>query len=240
MSGPISKDQLDLAAARCQKLRRKLIPLSLQLQTSCNPLQLPSFQLPLCLLELHGLLRLPVEDPAWSGGAFKRKGGVVPVLNTARPRVEQYFTAWALFYEVLYGSHASDFLMGPRPTMENLPPWCFASLPLEGLPLYFASQGGAFLPRVFRCMAVYRAPFPAVLLRLYEHAWETGNEPLQEQIRQNYDLDCAQLPQAFRDMGLDDALVCPSNQVDLRPIRALLSDKQRLEELDRMEQTLKN
>ena len=47
-----------------------------------------------------------------------------------------------------------------------------------------------------------------------------GNGPLQEQIRQSYGLDCTQLPQMFWDVGLDDVLVCPSNQVDLSPIRA--------------------
>lgn len=234
MSQPMTEKELDLAAARLVELRRKLSPCYLGLMASEDPVQLP-----LGRLEQHGLLRMPVQDFAWSGGVFRVNADLVPVLNTAIPRVQQEFAAWQLLYEVLFGTRSRDVLLEAYPTMENLHTWCFASLRLEGVPLYFARQEGDFLARVFRTMAVYRAPLTAVLLRLYEHSQQTKNETLKEEVRKNFSIDQTELPQRFRDLGLDDALVQPSRTVDLYPLRERLSDAAAARRLEQIERELR-
>lgn len=218
MNQCLTAEQLDLTAVRCRELKRGLLPLAVRLQTTCNPMQLPSQPFARYLLEQHGLICIPVEDPRWSAGVFRLEDTAMPVLNTARSRVEQSFAAWELLYAVLYGAGDYDLLLEPYPTQENLRAWSFAALQLENLPLYFNRQQGDFLEKVLRCMAAYQVPYLAVLLRLHEQAMEAGNEALKEQVRQHYKLDLNDLPQRFRELGLDTALVQPSNQIDLSPL----------------------
>lgn len=218
MNQCLTAEQLDLTAARCRELKRGLLPLALKLQTTSNPMQLPAQSFARHLLERHGLICIPVEDPRWSAGVFRLEDTATPVLNTARSRVEQSFAVWELLYAVLYGAGACDLLLEPYPTQENLRAWSFAALQLESLPLYFGRQQGDFLEKVFRCMAAYQAPYPAVLLRLHEQALEAGNEALKDQVRQHYELDLNDLPRRFRELGLDAALVQPSNQIDLNSL----------------------
>ena len=63
-------------------------------------------------------------------------------------------------------------------------------------------------------MSVFQAPYKAVLISLYEDAVQSDNEKLKEQIKRVIDLKIENMPEKFRELGLDDSLVLPSYVVN--------------------------
>lgn len=46
------------------------------------------------ILKDKGLIQLPIEYKFGGGAIYKKENKRIPVLNTAQPRVYQYFVAW--------------------------------------------------------------------------------------------------------------------------------------------------
>ena len=52
------------------------------------------------ILKDKGLIQLPIEDEFFGGAIYTKKNKKNPVLNTAQPRVYQYFIAWHEVYHL--------------------------------------------------------------------------------------------------------------------------------------------
>jgi hypothetical protein len=81
-----------------------------------------------------------------------------------------------------------------------------------------------FTSKVFHCMDTFRAPYKAVLISIYEAALQNGNNELIELVRQNFDVHIINIADRFRDIGLDDSLVKPSNVVNVTALQSKIQD----------------
>ena len=70
------------------------------------------------------------------------------------------------------------------------------------------------MSNICNCLSVFQAPYKAVLISLYEDAVQSDNEKLKEQIKRVIDLKIENMPEKFRELGLDDSLVLPSYVVN--------------------------
>ena len=67
-------------------------------------------QLALQILRPYGLIQLPIDNRYLSGAIFVRDGKRIPLINTALPRANQYFTAWHEIYHLLFDEVSFDHL----------------------------------------------------------------------------------------------------------------------------------
>ncbi|MDN5302178.1 MAG: hypothetical protein PWQ60_1692 [Thermoanaerobacteraceae bacterium] len=77
---------------------------------------------------------------------------------------------------------------------------------------YFYSIGDdSFINKVIRCIDVYKAPYKAVLIQLYEEATTSYNDmTLREEILAHFDEKPSNLIEKFQELELDPELVKPS------------------------------
>ena len=232
MSEKITASNLDYVISENRKIREEIDRLSVLVRSNGNLMQADSVpQLGLAILQKWGGILFPVEDQYWSGGIFVKDGNMIPVINTALPRVNQYFTAWHEVYHLLFDHVSFDHLIGFDNTIEERKAECFAaSMMLSGLIQYFDSlQDFDFTQKVFCCMSMFQAPYKSVLISLYEFAVQNNNQILIEMVRNNFDRQFFDLPKLFRQIGLDDNLVRPSYVVNTNvlktKIRQQIKDK---------------
>lgn len=176
----------------------------------------PMPQLGILVLKKYGLVQIPIEDQYWSGAIFIKEGKTIPVINTALPRVNQYFTAWHEVYHLLFDKVSFDHVIESDNTLEERKAEYFAAkMLLGGVEKYFCELTGMdFLSRVLCCMSAYQAPYKAVLVSLYEYAVNSENQKLQLQVKEVLDIHIQNLPEQFSRLGLDNSLVKPSYVID--------------------------
>jgi len=169
-------------------------------------------QLALLILQRFGLVQMPIEDKFWSGAIFVKDGKIIPVLNTALPRANQYFAAWHEIYHLIFDEVSFDHFIGNDNRMEERKAEYFAaSMLLNGVDRYFIELPEMdFVSKIFLCMSAFQAPYKAVLVSLYEYAIQSENETLGRRVKEVFDLEFEDMPQRFRALGLDDSLVNPS------------------------------
>ena len=169
-------------------------------------------QLALLILHGFGLIQMPIEDKFWSGAIYVKDGKIIPVINTALPRANQYFAAWHEIYHLIFDTVSLDHFIESDNMMEERKAECFAaSMLLTGVDRYFIELTEMdFVSKIFLCMSVFQAPYKAVLVSLYEYAVQSRNEILGKKIKEVFDRELEDLPQKFRLLGLDDSLVRPS------------------------------
>ena len=169
-------------------------------------------QLALLILQRFGLIQMPIEDKFWSGAIFVKNGKIIPVLNTALPRANQYFAAWHEIYHLIFDKVSFDHFIEKDNTIEERKAEYFAaSMLLTGIDRYFIELPEMnFISKIFHCMSAFQATYKAVLVSLYEYAVQSENEALAKRIKENFDLEFEDMPQRFRELGLDDSLVKPS------------------------------
>ncbi|MBM6745685.1 hypothetical protein H6A32_15630 [Drancourtella massiliensis] len=169
-------------------------------------------QLALLILQEFGLIQMPIEDKFWSGAIFVKNGKIIPVLNTALPSANQYFTAWHEIYHLIFDKVSFDHFIERDNTMEERKAECFAaSMLLTGVDRYFIELPEMdFVSKIFHCMSAFQDPYKAVLVSLYEYALQSENETLKKRVKEVFDLEVENMPQKFRKLGLDDSLVKPS------------------------------
>ncbi|MCM3390448.1 hypothetical protein M3649_20375 [Ureibacillus chungkukjangi] len=186
------------------------------------------------ILEDHYLIQIPIPDVDW-GGAIKElpNGFKVPVINTAQPRLYQYFIYWHEIYHLtetdsLLASHdiSTEFDLTERKADY------FASQMLMGQELYIFyfdidEKEADFIHRIARCMDAFKAPYKAVLIQLYELAIKYKNTELQDEIKKNFDksLTRQEWITIFKHLSLDETLVEPSLIVDLGKLKNLVDEK---------------
>lgn len=187
------------------------------------------------ILEDHYLIQIPIPDVDW-GGAIKElpNGFKVPVINTAQPRLYQYFIYWHEIYHLtetdspLLASHdiSTEFDLTERKADY------FASQMLMGQELYtfyfdIDEKETNFIRRIARCMDAFKAPYKAVLIQLYELAIKYQNTKLQDEIKKYFDksLTRQEWISIFNNLSLDETLVEPSLIVDLGKLKSLVDEK---------------
>ena len=234
MSEKITAANLDLVISRNQEIQQEIADCNydLMINEECS-WDIPSPQLGFLLLQKRGLVLFPIEDPYWSGGIFTKDGISIPVINTAQPRVNQYFTAWHELYHLLYDKVSFDHQVGSEITIEERKADNFAaSMLLSGVQQYFSGLTEKnFVSKIFFCMSMFQSPYKAVLIALYEYGVEKTDEQLCSMIKLHFDDRFDDLPERFRRLGLDDNLVLPSYTININYLRERINE-QRIERPD--------
>ena len=188
---------------------------------------IPASRLGFLLLQKHGLILFPVEDSYWSGCIFVKDGKRIPVINTAQPRVNQYFTAWHEVYHLFFDRVSFDHPIDSEITLAERKAENFAaSNLLSGVSQYFSSLPEMdFVSKIFLSMSTFQAPYKAVLIALYEFALEEENDSLCTLIKTHFDDHFDDLPDRFRMMGLDDDLVLPSYTINVNYLKDKIRER---------------
>ena len=113
---------------------------------------------------------------------------------------------------MIFDEVSLDHIIETDSILEERKAECFAAcMLLNGVDRYYIElQEKDFISKIFCCMAMYQAPYKAVLISLYEYAIQNENEKLCKEIKEVFDLQFDDLPDRFRVLGLDDSLVSPS------------------------------
>lgn len=213
MSDIITSSNLDRVIQDNLKIAEKVSEYAFNIQTSTSILRVSSMpQLALCILRGYGLVQMPIEDKYWSGAIFVKEGKLIPVINTALPRVNQYYTSWHEIYHLLFDKVSSDHIIENNNVVDERKAEYFAScMLLKGVDRYFRELPPMdFVSKIFYCMSAFQAPYKAVLISLYEDAVKTENEKMKESIKEVFDLKFDDIGERFQKLGLDDSLVTPS------------------------------
>lgn len=222
MSEIITAANIDLVTKKNSEIRDEVLEQAIQLQMNSAIMKGASRpQLALLILQRFGLIQMPIEDKFWSGAIFVKKRKIIPVLNTALPRANQYFAAWHEIYHLIFDKVSFDHFIEKENTMEKRKAECFAaSILLSGVDRYFIELPDIdFVSKIFHCMSAFQAPYKAVLVSLYEYAIQSKNETLAKKIKEVFDLEFEDMPQRFQELGLDDSLVKPSYVINISALR---------------------
>ena len=94
MSERITAANLDEVIKRNEVIEEQMKQSASLIWSKYNPMQINSpIQLALQILRPYGLIQLPIDNLYLSGAIFVRDGNRIPLINTALPRANQYFTA---------------------------------------------------------------------------------------------------------------------------------------------------
>jgi Zn-dependent peptidase ImmA (M78 family) len=218
MSEIITAANIDLVIKRNREIAEEVSTQAIKLQTNPMIMKVASVpQLAMLILQGYGLIQMPVEDKYLSGAIYVKEGKRIPVVNTALPRVNQYFTAWHEVYHLLFDSVSFDLFIEADNTMEERKAEYFsACMLLSGVDKYFNGLSEMdFVSKILYSMSAFQAPYKAVLVSLYEYAVQSQNDLLKKRIKEVFDYQINDLPERFRNLGLDDSLVRPSNVVNV-------------------------
>lgn len=222
MSELITAKNLDMVIKKNQEIKNEVSTQAIKIQTNPSIMKVASApQLALIILQGFGLIQMPIEDRFWSGAIFVKEGKIIPVLNTALSRANQYFAAWHEIYHLIFDSISFDHFIEINNTLEERKAEYFAAcMLLNGVDSYFIDLPEMdFVSKIFYCMSTFQAPYKAVLVSLYEYAIQSENESLCGKIKEVFDLQFDDLPDRFRKLGLDDSLVSPSYVVNVFYLR---------------------
>ena len=172
------------------------------------------------VLKENHLIQIPIDDKYWGGAIITKANIKIPVINTAQPRVYQYFVAWHEIYHLLYDLNLNEETHNIAVDMDinERKADYFAAKMIFGnvYDYYYSLDDEDFIDRVIKCMDVYKAPYKAVLVELFEEAVMKYNDlDLKEKILEHFDNKPEALVQKFIDLGLDSELVKPSYVVNL-------------------------
>lgn len=186
------------------------------------------------ILKKNHLIQLPIPDADW-GGAIKRlpNGSMVPVINTAQPRLYQYFIYWHEIYHLTesvfdeYGSSPLSHNISTEFDLTERKADYFASKMMmsdEVYDYFFQFSDNNFIHRLAKCMDAFKVPYKAVLIQLYESAIQFQNEILQEEIKIHFDLTI-DWQSIFKELSLDETLVKPSYIVDFGKLKETVNKR---------------
>ena len=213
MSEIITASNIDVVIQKNREITDEVSAKALKLQTNTAIIRAASVpQTALLILQGFGLIQMPIEDKYWSGAIYVREGKIIPVINTALPRVNQCFAAWHEIYHLLFDKVSFDHIIENDNMIEERKAEYFAAcMLLQEVNRYFTILPEMdIISKVLYCMSAFQAPYKAVLISLYEDAVRDDNEKLKGQIKEIIDLKIDDMPKQFRRLGLDDSLVMPS------------------------------
>ena len=222
MSEIISASNLDIVIQKNIEISDEVSAQALKLQTNTSIIQVASApQLAILILQTFGLVQFPIEDKYWSGAIYVKENKLIPVINTALPRANQYFAAWHEVYHLLFDEVLFDHIIENDNMMgERKAEYFAACMLLQEVDSYFKSLPPIdFISKILYCMSAFQAPYKAVLISLYEDAVRSDNEKMKSQIKEIIDLKIDNMPERFRELGLDDSLVMPSFVINTSYLR---------------------
>lgn len=229
MSEWITAENIDQVIQKNKEIKEEVLSEVLTFQRNQMAGRVVSMQqLAWMILEEFGLVQMPIEDKFWSGAIYVKDGKIIPVINTAQPRANQYFTAWHEIYHLIFDNVSFDHFIENDNLLEERKAECFAaSILLSGVEEYYKGlKEMDFITKIFWCMSVFQVPYKAVLVSLYESAVYEKNESLKEQIKRIFDYRFSNLPEQFRAIGLDDSLVLPSYVVNVSALQKKIRRKE--------------
>ena len=227
MSELITAQNLDLVIKKNSEIKTEVLTQAIRLQTNPSIMKIASVpQLALLILQGFGVIQMPIEDKFWSGAIFVKDGKIIPVINTALPRANQYFTAWHEIYHLIFDKVSFDHFIETDNTLEERKAECFAAcMLLNGVDRYFTELPEMdFISKIFYCMSTFQTPYKAVLVSLYEYATQSENEKLCGRIKEVFDLQFEDLPDRFRRLGVDDSLVKPSYVINTSSLQERIKE----------------
>lgn len=148
MSELITAQNLELVIEKNHEIKEEVLAQAIRLQTNPSIMKVASApQLALLILQGFGLIQMPIEDKYWSGAIFVKDEKIIPVINTALPRANQYFTAWHEIYHLIFDKVSFDHFIETDNTLEERKAEYFAAcMLLNGVDRYFTE-----LPRKVLC-----------------------------------------------------------------------------------------
>ena len=181
------------------------------------------------ILKQYGLLQVPIENKYWSGAIYQSNDKRIPVINTALPRMNQYFAAWHEVYHLIYGKNenAEVYEINVEPSKIERKADYFAAKALMGnvYNFYVELKNEKFLDKIAQCMDLYQVPYKAILIQLFEEAKLFGNKELMNVILDNFDLKDIDWSVRFEKLGLDKELVTPSYVINLEYLENKMREK---------------
>lgn len=213
MSEFITSKNIDNVVKKNYEIKDEILDKVMFVKTNPEIMKISSMsQLGLLILQKFGLIQMPVDDKFWSGAIYVKKGKMIPVINTALPRVNQYFTSWHEIYHLIFDKVSFDHFIESENTLEERKAECFAAnMLLDGVDRFYDELSEMeFVEKVYHCMLVFQAPYKAVLISLYEYADSNANERLKENIKEVFDFPVENIEESFETLGLDSSLVRPS------------------------------
>ena len=228
MSEKITAENLDRVILKNKEIKADIEKCYQLIITKFNPMQVSSPpQLAFQLLRTYGLIQMPIDNPYFSGAIYVKENKRIPFINSALPRVNQYFAAWHELYHLIFDVVSFDHLIEPETTMEERKAEYFASRMLLGdLMSYFAElpKDMDFQSKIYNCMAVFQTPYKAVLISLYEMATRVNNSDLMCMVKENFDEDHRKISERFGELGLDNTLVLPSYVMDVSSLQSKIKE----------------
>lgn len=186
--------------------------------------------LALKILRDNNLIQIPVKDDYWGGAVFVKDDLRIPIINTAQPRVYQYFVACHEVYHLLYDSNLPGEMHNITVDMkmnERMADYFAASILLGNVYEYYHTlEDEDFVNKIIRCMDLYKVPYKAVLIHLFEKAVTLYNDtPLKELILLHFDYKPDNMIERFELLELDSGLVKPTNLVSFGGLDKLIMKK---------------
>lgn len=198
---------------------------------------LPIEEQALEILREHDLIEVPIPDENW-GGAIRKfpNGKRIPIINTAQPRLYQYFIYWHEIYHLTEDEEMEihnqnnyeisiDFDLNERKADFFASQMIFKNSDLYSY--YNSLKKDDFMFRISHCMKSYKAPYKAVLIQLYQIASGYNDNHLRETIREHFDrkYSIGEWSSIFQQYALDDNLVKPSFITNLNTILDTIKDQ---------------
>ncbi len=186
--------------------------------------------LALKILKDNHLIQIPIETKHWGGAVFVRGDMKIPILNSAQPRIYQYFIAWHEVYHLLYDTNLSAEIHNISVDMsinERKADYFAASVLLGNVyDYYYSLEDEDFISRIIRCMDLYKAPYKAVLIHLYEKAVTQYNDKkIKKLIHEHFDQKPSDLVEKFDLLELDSGLVKATNIISFSGLERLITKK---------------
>jgi len=182
------------------------------------------------ILKDNYLIQLPIDDKYWGGAVVIRNDKKIPIINTAQPRVYQYFVAWHEVYHLLYDINLENDKHNISIDMElneRKADYFAASIMLGNVYEYYHSLSDEnFIDRIIKCMDMYKAPYKVIMINLYEDAVSRyNNNELKNIILKYFDSKPSNLIEKFEELELDSELVKPSYVISMGGLEKTIQNK---------------
>ncbi len=181
------------------------------------------------ILKQHGLLQLPIENQYWCGAIYDVGKKRIPVINTALPRMNQFFAAWHELYHLMFEENKSEKVYQISADLNRTERKAdyFAAKALVGnvYNTYTELKNMDFIEKIAVCMDIYQVPYKAILIELYEEAMFADNRKLQKLIIEYFDRRDEDWIARFQQLGLDEQLVTPSYIVNFGYLEDKINEK---------------
>lgn len=235
----ITKDMLDQTIALNKEIKDRVETIVNLVYTRYKTVNIlsPEKQA-LQILKDHHLIQLPINDENW-GGAIRKlpNGKKIFVINTAQPRVYQYFIYWHEIYHLICDfEKASSHLISVEFDIREREADYFASQMLLGSDVYDyfykLDKTLEFHKKIMQCIDMFKAPYKAILIQLYESAFEKDNHQLMREVKENFDVKFNQeaFMHLFKELALDVTLIQPSNIIDFGDLKSRIEEKRKQDE----------